>query len=442
MNIDTLLSAALKNRDTFDYLREALTSDLVIANPFQLQIARFASSFIDNHHTLPLPGDWELWITGLGEAQSAGVKQTLGTLHGIDTSSYTDSFLSEKAIDAMREIAAGNALSRMNALDGRPPPDLLAKLADDVNAIRPVGIADIGRLEDVGAWMAREEVGDRIGTGYPRLDRLLGGGWDKELVFILADAGVGKTTMLIQHGYHAASHGAHVLHVTMELSLRNTIHRYYRRIAESERRKFRTDRKIVEGRLHRWLRLALGEVSVVFAEPYTLGVEELRVLVRTYQRIYGEIDMLILDYLDLMKPADTRDEYKSLGRLSHSVRGMAVREFDCTVLSATQATRDTRSKPRKSLRLSDMGDSIHKVRAGDIIIGLVQSEEEAEYYQARYQVLKVRESGGRGGQVLLFYYLDRMFIAELDPEAGKTPHTKRVMEELGIPVADLTEEKK
>jgi hypothetical protein len=135
MNLDTLLSAALKNRETFDYLREALTSDLVVANPYQLQIARFAAEFVDNHNSLPRSGDWEMWIADLSEAQAAGVRQTFATLWGIDTSRYTDAFVSKEALEALQEVAASNALARMNALDSRPSPELYSKLAAQVEAI-------------------------------------------------------------------------------------------------------------------------------------------------------------------------------------------------------------------------------------------------------------------------------------------------------------------
>jgi replicative DNA helicase len=259
-----------------------------------------------------------------------------------------------------------------------------------------------------------------IPTGFSVLDQFLGGGFRSELVFLLADAGVGKSTGLINIGAHAALHGARVLHITFELSANNTLRRYARRVSETTNPDVRNHPELVVDGVNHWLRFAKGSVQVLYYQPYTVGSDELAALVDQYVQLHGGVDLVILDYLDLMKPDQgVKSEYEGLGRLSHRVRGTGL-HYNCTMLSATQATRGAHYV--RHLRLDMMGDSYNKVRAADIIIGFVQTLEEFEANQARLALLKNRENPGRGVEIPIYVNMDVMLMADLD-----SANTRRIM---------------
>jgi len=427
LTLERLLAGAMRDRAVLDYLREALTSDLVVANPHYLSVARFVSDFADTHGALPKQGDYDVWLDTLATGQRGAVQQALGLLRQQDVSGYTLEYVASQAIGDLRSIALHNAVARLNAMQDKATPETLATLAAQVSGIEPVSIKGLAQLSDVDRWVMPDPIEDAIPTGVHALDSYIGG-WRNELVFVLADSGLGKTAGLINFGMAAAFSGASVLHVTMELSTKHTLQRYYRRIAEANRQTFVQHTDQVAGRVRHWLGYAKGSVAVLFVEPYTLGAPDLERLLSVYTRMYGPVNMLILDYLDLMLGPKERgiSDYARLGRVSHAVRGMCVGKFHCTAISATQARKQRGTTPRERLQLADMGDSYEKVRAADIIVSLNQNEAEEEANQARYGLLKVRESSGRNAEIPVYYNMDLMLLAGLDET-----NTRRIMDSLG-----------
>jgi len=141
----------------------------------------------------------------------------------------------------------------------------------------------------------------------------------------------------------------------------------------------------------------------------------------------GQLDLLVLDYLDLMTVAKGQrgkgGAYEDLGRLTHEARDLC-RTFDLTVITASQAVRRPQSAERLTMR--DMGDSYKKVQGADGLLSLQQSAEEEEAFQGRLGVLKVRDSGGRGTEIGVYINRELAVIAELEH-----PNTHELMLRLG-----------
>lgn len=423
ISIARILATALRHESTLIALRRALSSSLTTANPFHRQIITFAAEFWDQHKKLPKPGDYEFWVSTLPEGQQDGVQISLAEIHAQPSESWTPEYITKEVAKVLRDTAARNAVARLGTLVPDVPPEALQELADEIKSIEPVTLEGLLNLEDVERWVIQKtDDEERISTGFPSLDGYIGG-FKKELVFVLADTGIGKTSLLINLGAAAMLKGSRVLHLTFELSAENTLRRYYRRIAEVDPALYRKDVPEVIKRVKHWIKFAKGEAHILYQGAYTVSPTELVALVNQYIDLNGPIDLLILDYLDLMKPpAGHRSDYEALGQLSHMVRNLCS-EYDCTVISATQASRG--SHRRRHLRLDTIGDSYRKAQAADIVLGLVQSDEEFEANQGRIGLLKVRENPGRGIEIPVYMNLDLMLIADLDH-----PNTQRIIADL------------
>lgn len=427
VSTEQILAAAITHPDVAFRLKNALVSDLVVANPFQRQVAEFLSDFLDTYGTLPKEGDWTAWISGLPERQKQGVKDALRKIRRKRVDDMTPEFLAEHAIPELRNAAARTALARLNELD-EVDSDAIQHLAERVRAVEPAhleGLIHLRDYEHVLRHTAATSPG--IMSGLHSVDQYTGG-FQEELVFVLADSGVGKTTTLINFAAAAALRGARVFHLTLELSAQNSALRYYRRVAEATRGEIRSGSGEVRDRVGHWWKMAKGEIAVLFRPAYTLTPEELHDSLRLFSRQYGELDLIVVDYLDLLSSSPAmrgKSSYDQLGYTSHYLRGFCS-DFGATVLSATQATRPKSKKDIEHLSLARMGDSYKKVRAADIILGLIQTKEEEEQFQGRICLLKVRESAGRGTELPVYVNMDLMMIADLDH-----PNTRRIMEELG-----------
>lgn len=424
ISIPRILATALRHERVLVSLRRALTSQLVTANPFHRSIIGFAAEFWDQQKALPKPGDFEFWISTLNEQQQEGMRNALSEITSQPPETWTPEYIAKEVTVILKSTAARNSVARLSQLVPNVTAEDINLLAEEIKTIEPVTLEGLVDIADVDRWVYQVQDEDpRITTGFPSLDRLIGG-FKKELVFIMADTGLGKTSLLINLGAAAVLHGSRVFHLTFELSPENTLRRYYRRVAEVNPSQYRSKPEVVVDRVKHWLKLAKGSAHILYQGAYTVNPDALEAMVDQFVDLHGGVDLLILDYLDLMKaPNGFRSEYEALGQVSHTVRNLCD-EFDCTVISATQAGRV--SHRRKHLRLDAMGDSYNKARAADVVLGLVQSDEEYEANQGRIGLLKVRENPGRGIEIPVYINLDLMLIADLDH-----PNTQRVIKEYG-----------
>jgi replicative DNA helicase len=353
-----------------------------------------------------------------------GTREALGRLMAVDTTGFDASFFCEQALDHMRRGAAQVARARLNEL-GQVEPEAFTLLAEKVASVRSGTVQGLARLADIDTWARAKREEDLISTGYPMLDKMIGG-WGKELWIAFADSGVGKSMLLQNFAVNVALHGKRVLHITLELGVGPQIRRYYRQIAQVTPGEFAANEDDVKRRLRHWFRLARGEVFLLEYPAFGLDVDTLRRTVERVNRTAGVVDLIVLDYLDLLgipKAARGRGAYEDLGRITHEVRGLCS-EFDLGVLSASQAVRRPEHKGRLTVR--DMGDSYNKVRGADGLLALNQTDEEEEVYQGRLAVLKARDSGGRGVEVPLYVNRDLALIQELSH-----PNTVQLMQRLG-----------
>lgn len=424
ITLDTVVAFAVRDATVMDQLGQALRSDLVLANPFYRQIVEFADEFLLQRRKLPGAGDWEMWLEGLQEGmQRDGCREALGRLSMVNLSGYDAAYFSQQALEHLQQGAAQVARARMNELP-QVTPEVFTTLAEKLVSIRDSSLQGLARLNDLDTWVHPVREDDLIGTGYPTLDRLIGG-WGKELWITFADSGVGKSMLLQNFATNMALRGSRVLHITLEIGLGPQIRRYYRQIAQVTQGEF-ADEDEVKRRLRQWLRLAKGEVLLLEYPAYSITTDDVSRTIERVNRTVGQVDVLVLDYLDLLSPkkrGGRTGAYEDLGFLTHETRAFCP-GFDLTVHTATQAVRRPEKKGRLTTR--DMGDSYKKVQGADGLISLVQTPEEFEMHQGRLGLLKVRDSGGRGKEISLYINPELSVIQELNH-----PNTLELMRRLG-----------
>lgn len=425
ITLETVVGFALRSPIVMDQVGEALRSDIVTANPFYRRIVEFAEDFLLLKRKLPGHGDWETWLGSLEAGMLRdGAKEALGRLLNVDISGHDAEFFASNVIVDLQRAATQIARARLNENPALEPATLIA-MAEKVASIRSGALQGLARLSDIDVWIHPPREEEWIGTGYPTLNRLIGG-WGKELWILFADSGVGKSMLLQNFAVNAAVRGKNVLHILLELGIRSQTSRYYRQIAESPRADFVTKEAEMRHRLEHWFRMAKGQVCLLEFPAYTLTMDQLKRTVDRAARVMGVVHLLVVDYLDLMAPS-TRGfkggAYEDLGHLTHGGRSLCS-EFDLAHLTASQAVRKPANAGRLTMR--DMGDSYNKVRGADGLITLQQTPDEEEMHQGRLGIPKVRDSGGRGQEVPLYINRDLALIQELNH-----PNTIQLMKRLG-----------
>ena len=422
ISLEQIVRLALADSRVMDQLGEALRSDLVVAHPFLRQLCEFADDFLGRFRKLPGPTDFSLWWDSLPDGQQEGCRETWGRLQAQPLPEVETDHLTATVFPILQQAAVRTVMSRLNSAQA-PTVELFHQLREKMDAVHPRSLSGLVQLREIEKWLVPSRDDELIPTGFPKLDRTIGG-WGKELWIVFADSGIGKSMLLQNFLVNCALRGSRCLHVSLELGLRPQIARFYRQIAQVTRAEVQTNTANVRSRLSHWFRLAKGELLLMEFPAYSVTVEDLRRVIERVSRTIGDVDVVALDYLDLIAPGGrSRGAYEDLGRITHEVRGFCP-SFNTTVLTASQAVR----RPEKAYRLTvkDMGDSYNKVRGADGLLSLVQSPEEEEIHQGRLTVLKVRDSGGRGQEIPLYINREMAVIQPLDH-----PNTYRLMERLG-----------
>lgn len=261
-------------------------------------------------------------------------------------------------------------------------------------------------------FLDREEHGDFFSSGVGALDDSGILPARKELIFLIAATGMGKSWWLTEVGKSAIQHHKKVLHVTLELSEEETACRYLqamfsltREQAENVRapyferdeqggirfefRDFQRDsvvtqRPIVAQKLAAW-----GTPKILIKEfpTSTLTTEQLALYIDSQENENGFVpDILLLDYVDLMR-IDAASLRIDTGRQYRELRGLGVIK-NMAVASASQGNRD--SVTAKVVGATNVAEDWSKIGTGDGVLTFSQTPEEHRLGLARILVAKYR----------------------------------------------------
>jgi len=229
----------------------------------------------------------------------------------------------------------------------------------------------------------------RIPTGISQeLDLALSGGLAQgELGFFLAPPGRGKTLALVNIGTNALKQGKRVLHVTLEIRARAVGQRYDCCISESSKDEIRKEPEELIKKL-KDLKKKGGELVIRDYSYIHCGISELNALLEEKKNANTPVDVLIVDYADLMIPPsryrDTRHEVTKIYEELRILAGF----YDIPVWTASQGNRVSLMKPK--ITMVDIAESFAKANIADLIIALCQTEEEKYEKEMRLYIAKTR----------------------------------------------------
>ena len=244
---------------------------------------------------------------------------------------------------------------------------------------------------------------DTIATGFPSLDRALGGGARRgDLIVIGGDVGVGKSALALAIAIRAAQNGHAATFFTGEASTERVIER-----ALALEGRARID-DIRAGNLDEATRAALGAAAVRFRErmPDVYGLPGQGVAALALElRSIADAALVIIDPLQaLAVGAETQDE-----QFAHAIRELkrAAVELNVAIIVTAHAPYlvPTRADPRPTL--ADLGALGAPGQHADIVLGLFREELYPALQGAEgateLSVLKNR-NGPSGMYVDLYFY--------------------------------------
>lgn len=241
-----------------------------------------------------------------------------------------------------------------------------------------------------------DEVRDVIPTGLDIIDDLMKGGLGKgELGVFMAPSGAGKSFILTHIGASAIKHKKRVVHYTLELD-EGTVGKRYDAILSGISLDKLTG---VDGSSY------LSEVGQRISEyseggrldnliikqypSRGVGLMGLRSHIQRIRMLGGDIDMIIMDYADLLKymTNSNRPTHEKLGELFQELKGFA-REMDVPVWTVSQTNKD--GLQSEIIEADNMQGAYSKVFPADFIASMSRKAQDKVSNTARIHVIKNR----------------------------------------------------
>jgi replicative DNA helicase len=228
--------------------------------------------------------------------------------------------------------------------------------------------------------VAENGTAEALSTGWPDVDRLIGGIAPGRLIVIGARPGVGKSLAGTNLALHVAHHHGHLVHIaSLEMPEREVGQRLLAAHASVGLTGITTG-KVPEDE---WQRIA-RKYAEIEALPISVDdapqqtVTHIRAAARNLQRKRDDLALIVVDYLQLVKPGDSvrrgANRAEEVADISRGLKLLA-RETGACVVAMAQLNREAAKGDGKP-RLTDLRESGSIEADADQVILMHQPDDE------------------------------------------------------------------
>jgi archaellum biogenesis ATPase FlaH len=259
-------------------------------------------------------------------------------------------------------------------------------------------------------------------TGWRDIDQKLYGGFNRgELNIFAAASGGGKSLFLQNLALNWSIAGLNVVYISLELSEELSSMRLDSMITGMNTKEVFKNVDDVDLKVRMQGKKA-GKLQIVQL-PNGITINAITSYMREYETKNDlKIDAVLIDYLDLMMPAQSKvspsDLFIKDKFVSEEMRNFAV-ENDILFATASQLNRA--AVEEVEFDHSHISGGLSKIQTADNVIGIFTSQAMRERGRYQVQFMKTRSSSGVGQKVDLAFDIGGLRIKDLDDdEAGTT----------------------
>ena len=259
-------------------------------------------------------------------------------------------------------------------------------------------------------------------TGWRDIDQKLYGGFNRgELNIFAAASGGGKSLFLQNLALNWSIAGLNVVYISLELSEELSSMRLDSMITGMNTKEVFKNVDDVDLKVRMQGKKA-GKLQIVQL-PNGITINAITSYMREYETKNDlKIDAMLIDYLDLMMPAQSKvspsDLFIKDKFVSEEMRNFAV-EHDILFATASQLNRA--AVEEVEFDHSHISGGLSKIQTADNVIGIFTSQAMRERGRYQVQFMKTRSSSGVGQKVDLAFDIGGLRIKDLDDdEAGST----------------------
>ncbi|BAK43366.1 replicative DNA helicase [Eggerthella sp. YY7918] len=219
-----------------------------------------------------------------------------------------------------------------------------------------------------------------VPTGFKDVDDLFHGFRGGDLIILAARPGVGKTSFALNLATNSAKAGTTVAFLSLEMSAAQLV----QRVLCSEARVNLSRLRAGQLQESDWGAIAdasntLSKLDMYIDDTPSLSILELRAKARRELRAANK-GLIIVDYLQLMQPPQTRRDGNRAVEVGEISRGLKVlaKEMDMPVIALSQLSRQVEMRGKKRPMLSDLRESGSIEQDADIVMFIDRSMDEME----------------------------------------------------------------
>lgn len=284
-----------------------------------------------------------------------------------------------------------------------------------------------------GRLLGLKDKNGQVKTYWDCLDRKLFGGLNRgELTIFAGASGAGKSLFLANLAVNWTLAGLNVVYLTFELSEALVTMRIDSMTTGISTREIFKDLDNVEMRV-KMIGKKSGTLQVKYM-PSGKNVNDLRAYLKEYEIKLGrKVDVLLVDYLDLMMPLSKKispsDLFIKDKFVTEELRNLAM-EKQCICVTASQLNRS--AVEEIEFDHSHISGGISKIQTADNVIGIFTNRSMRERGRYQIQLMKTRSSSGVGQKIDLDFDIDTLRITDsgLDSEDEYTPKSGSILDEI------------
>ena len=307
--------------------------------------------------------------------------------------------------DSILEVLGGAETSLMEATE--------KSLTNGFQSLDQIVANSFGSIDNLYKE-SREVTG--LATDFTELDRMTSGLQRGELIIIAARPSMGKTAFAINIAQNAAvNHHATVAVFSLEMSKESLLRRMLASQAWVDQRKLQTG--FLGREDHEKLQNALGQLveSKVFIDDSAgISLAEMRAKARRLKQNAGRLDLIVVDYLQLMTATlmssggkHYENRTQEVSAVSRGLKALA-KELHVPVVALSQLSRASeRRGDDKRPMLSDLRESGSIEQDADVVAFIHREsyynrdEEMSESDKAKSEIILAKQRNGPTGTVQL-----------------------------------------
>ena len=306
----------------------------------------------------------------------------IGTNSLIDIRRYA-SELKEKSIKRSLVKIAHDIPSKVN--EDKASRDMVDELSQEFySLIEGGGTGTIKEGKDIILKVVEHiktqiELGEQdivgLDTGFKKLNEMIKGFKNGDLIIVAARPGMGKTTLCLNFMSQVLKSGAGVVFFSLEMPAEQIMMRILSSKTSIPLQDIMTG-KIDDEAMAR-LSDACGEFSeykLFVHDSGYVNIHQVRTQMRKLKAMHPEISLCVIDYIGLMMSTNNyADRHIQIAEISRGLKLLA-RELDMPIIALSQLNRSLESRANKRPMLSDLRESGAIEQDADIILFVYRDE--------------------------------------------------------------------